>query len=265
MYSGKVSSHLVAPSLESTLESTHELNYSNFSALSRSYSEDFAMKSLLSRLTSAEYINRAHIDIIAAHHIFSKSIVISNSSILAKYSEVARELILNYRSKNVFFHYWYRVMNVRVLTEFLKTKINFDLSYPPSCHLGKRLISTGPFFWGFLPPNSKSLALIFKRLVESGIVFRMEQESYSLTHSIRIQDRLRVKSKTEIVFYNKKRLDIKAPQRLEGKMVKVFLIWGVMILASCSILCLEYFLNIWKTRLYVCYRSVQIPFLAFSS
>ncbi len=69
-----------------------------------------------------------------------------------------------------------RVMNVAILTEFLKTEETLNISHQPSCHLGKRLISTGPFFWGFLPPKAKPLALIFKVLVESGIVLRMEQE-----------------------------------------------------------------------------------------
>lgn len=96
------------------------------------------------------------------------------------------------------------------------------------CHLGKELVQMGDNFVIFLPPRNSELATTYQKLIEAGIHQRWDQEVNGIMHSQRVQDRVRVKSPTTIL---EEAVPVKA-QRLKGKMVTMFLLWGVCVIIS---------------------------------
>lgn len=99
------------------------------------------------------------------------------------------------------------------------------------CHIGRELLKASEKFFIFLPPQSHILAEKFMKIQEAGIYKRWSVEENGLMHSMRVQDRLRVKSPTTILEIRNTQEDCQA-QALEGKMITLFLLWGVCIVIS---------------------------------
>lgn len=98
------------------------------------------------------------------------------------------------------------------------------------CYIGKKLVSFGPLYFVFLPPMNKKLANTFQNLVQTGIYQLWANEAIGLSHSNRLQDRLRVISPTNVK--NDKDNSVIA-LKLEGKMLKFFVLWGM-----CVVFCI---------------------------
>lgn len=95
-------------------------------------------------------------------------------------------------------------------------------------HIGGELEQIGEQFFLFLPPDNLELFKAFRRLFESGIYQRWDQEELALMHSSRVQDRVRVKSPTKM----EPEIDPFEPQKLKGKVITMFLLWEVCIVIS---------------------------------
>lgn len=97
------------------------------------------------------------------------------------------------------------------------------------CYVGEKLIPSVEMFVGFIPPGNAPLARAFLFSQASGIQRRWEQEFHGRLHSTRVQDRLKIKSPTNIVDEN---VRLYEALQLEGLTVTVFIIWGVGIFAA---------------------------------
>lgn len=239
MYSGEVASRLISPAEEVTLETSHDLSNANYSAVTRNSNETTATKIFLHKLTSKDFGSILNSDSFSLKQMFDRAVILSNSTESANFTKVATSIFVSYSSSLAFFHYWYKVIHIAGLIESIQEHNQNSTFAQPLCYLGKRLVSPGSFFWGFLPPNTKELVIMFRWLVNSGIVSRMENEGFMLSHSRRVQDRIRVKTKTVFVPYHKIREAVYYPQQLNGKILKVFFIWGVMILICLVAFVLE--------------------------
>ncbi len=102
------------------------------------------------------------------------------------------------------------------------------------CNLGTDLMDGGPFYWAFLPPNNIELGKIFQRLLESGIYDLMMRERIGLSHSARVQDRSRVKSKKHIQTDSHRHSE-GGTDRLNDKLAKVFFLW-LLCIGMCIVL-----------------------------
>lgn len=98
------------------------------------------------------------------------------------------------------------------------------------CFVGKELVHSGAYYYGFLPPGDHlRLRDMCIKLVEAGIFDIWADELFGLAYSpARVQDRLRVKSPTNIVEENDEVVALK----MQGKIVTIFLVWMFCILVA---------------------------------
>lgn len=114
---------------------------------------------------------------------------------------------------------------------------NHEKKVKRKCHIGGELLKTSEKFFIFIPPQSDILAKRFLAIQESGIYERWNDEEDGLMHSMRVQDRVRVKSPTKLL---ENTITQAESQILEGKMITLFLLWGVCIVISLFGLVIEF-------------------------
>lgn len=102
------------------------------------------------------------------------------------------------------------------------------------CIVGKEMFNTGEKFYVVTPPGSARVASMFQILQASGIFHRWNDEYHKMLQSTRVQDRARIKSRTELV-KDETTIDI---LKVEGKVVTIFLLW-----AFCLGICLLSFVR----------------------
>ncbi len=84
------------------------------------------------------------------------------------------------------------------------------------------------------PPNPERVAGYIQRLIGAGFVSRMQEEWLGYSHSIRVQDRSRFVTKTNMKTSRyAERMKQALNQQLQGKMSKVFFLWALCILLCC--------------------------------
>lgn len=101
------------------------------------------------------------------------------------------------------------------------------------CYVGKKMVRVGEAYLAVTPPGSMLLGSVFRRLVDSGIAGRWWDEFIAMGYSMRVQDRRRVISPTEILSDEG---NIFEELRLEGDTVTIFLLW-----TGCLVICLVTF------------------------
>lgn len=104
------------------------------------------------------------------------------------------------------------------------------------CYVGRKIFSNGELYYGFLPPGSKQLAKLFQFIAESGIYDRWADEYNGIQSSIRVQDRNKVLSPVEFL---KDVEDTVKPLHIDGRVGKVFLIWGLCLPVCIIVFLLE--------------------------
>lgn len=109
------------------------------------------------------------------------------------------------------------------------------------CFVGKELVHSGNYYYGFLPPgNHLRLRDTFLKLVEAGIAELWSAEVFGLAYSPgRVQDRLRVKSPTNIVSEDNDQVHA---LKMQGKIVTIFLVWILCLFAAGVSFVLEKFI-----------------------
>lgn len=104
------------------------------------------------------------------------------------------------------------------------------------CYLGKQLFFSGYHhrYFAFFQRTTDGFRKTFQHLVEAGIYMRWEQESVGWVHSLRMQDRFKLVSKTKVIddfdeikFY---------ALRMEGSILRPFILYVV-----CILLCFTFF------------------------
>lgn len=103
------------------------------------------------------------------------------------------------------------------------------------CYIGKELIQVGQGYFTFLPPNADQYAELFQRLVQTGVFQRWHNEYLAMSHSHRVQDRVRVKGPTKVL---EKPRDFQSLS-IEGKLLKVFVFWALCLVVCIVVLLIE--------------------------
>lgn len=113
-----------------------------------------------------------------------------------------------------------------------------------SCLVGKELISGGPLFHVFIPPGSSRASAVYRRFVDSGLQDLWVKEFYGNAFSKRVQDRSKVISSTQIGDSQRNLAstmgDVKS-LKLEGRVVKIFILWLLCVFASGFYFLIELF------------------------
>lgn len=117
--------------------------------------------------------------------------------------------------------------------------------YPHSprkkCHVSKELMTQiGQKFFIFLPPQNSEMVRAFQKLIQAGIYQRWDEEENAVMHSNRAQDRVRVKSPTNVLEMEGTLIQ---SQGLHGKMITMFVLWSVchfISLIGFSLECLQF-------------------------
>lgn len=112
---------------------------------------------------------------------------------------------------------------------WLDTKEDCAEASKRTCHISEEMEKAGEDFYVFLPPQNSKFVDGLMHLLEAGIHQRWIQEENGLLHSMRVQDRVRVKSPFNVV---EKKDNEAPPQKLKGKMFTLFLLWGVGLVLS---------------------------------
>lgn len=124
------------------------------------------------------------------------------------------------------------------------------------CYVGKELIQLGYCYFAFLPPESDKLANLFQRLVEIGVFQRWHSEYLAMSHSRRVQDRVRVKGPTKVL----QNFEAYHSLSIQGKLLKVFVLWGLCLVICVCILSLE---NVFKRYKRILFDKLEFRFIFF--
>jgi len=231
IYSSCVSSRLISPSAEKVMKTVGDLDKNNYSAaVNVGGPVLFKFFSLLASNKSGTWVNQ---DFVHLKNLFARSVVASNDR--HNRFEIAQFLVTNHSSKVAYCNHWYYGMYLLNMIEDHRDKGTKTFENGARCYLGNELLHAGGVFWMFLPPNNKLIARYFQQLLESGIFDEIQKESLALLYSVRIQERNRFVSKTNIrTSRYADRMNQELKQQLQGKLSKVFLLWALCIL-TCVI------------------------------
>ncbi len=153
---------------------------------------------------------------------------------LIKTSRISQDYVneLAYGHKTAFVYFWTSVFEaVTTADELIRNNKN---KQEKECFVGTNLIDSGKLFYAFIPPKSVNATQVFRKLYESGIYRLWQKEYIGLSHSKRVQDRVKFISQTKVW------LDDNMEERslsLGGKMTTVFVLYGI-----CVVLCMLAFI-----------------------
>lgn len=171
----------------------------------------------------------------------------TNNAIAAKSNKVAapiRALLQNavtYTSENMFekfmfgdhvfdINFWPAALNI---AEYYQDYIRKHAKSPGDmervCNVGQELLFSTRNYFGFLPPGNEELFWVFQNIQEAGIVDRFTGEYYGMLISNRVQDRVRLKSRTKRI--SKETTSVEN-LKLQGKIITIFLLWVLCICGS---------------------------------
>lgn len=116
------------------------------------------------------------------------------------------------------------------------------------CHIGKELFNIGEKFIMITPPENGKISGVVQRLLAFGILQRWDREMLGLLYAERHQDRVRVKSKTNLV---KEEATIE-PLHLVGKIKTIFVLWSLCLVSSVSAFTIEILRKFEATSFLMC-------------
>lgn len=224
IYLGAISSELIKPAPPDIIQNVNELYDKNFSLVYvnkygvevvTAIARDQNITKLLEMVQRAE----VHTDSYNAKIAFGEKLaIVAAWPVAASVSITGNELIQD-RHKNS------------------SGKVSSKLK---QCYVGKNLISPQKLFYALLPPNHEKVERILQRFMDSGINFRWVNEYIGLATAKRVQDRVKLKSPTNIL----SRLDLEYESSvptldMTGKLLKVFFILGIGLKVSCMVFLLE--------------------------
>lgn len=104
------------------------------------------------------------------------------------------------------------------------------------CYVGKELFAVKYMSYGFLPPGNEQASLVFKRFFNSGIYRLCMGEYFAWTHSGRVQDRVKVVSRTKILTERDKEITAIG---LNTKILAVLILWIACLVVSAVVFLFE--------------------------
>lgn len=229
MYSSDVSSRLISPPAERAFTKFADLDKYNYSTAVTGDNVAPALLQFFSFMGSNQtgtWVNQgfAHLS-----KVYARQVVV-NPGFLDPF-KMGQFLVEQHKSKVFYTNLWYFPMLMLNVIEAARDNELKTFDNGALCHLGEETLNGGANFWVFLAPNHETIAGYFKRTIETGIFNRLEKEHEGFSHSLRVQERYRVVSKTYLKeSRNGERLKEVLNNQLQGKMAKVFFLWAVCIL-----------------------------------
>lgn len=214
LYSGEITSKIMVPPKDDVMTEFEQLRERNYSAL---YPTNF-MSVVNNTLEYVQNLRSKQGMIIK--WLVKHAVAIDMGKLVEALILDERKLVIPGPWSHIHMLAWYS-------KAFLKT-LN-GKSGERKCHVGQELAQMAELFFVFLPPKNSELVRAFQWLIQAGIYQRWDVEKNGIMHSNRVQDRVRVKSPTKVV---EMEANVMKSQGLKGKMVTMFLLWGVCIFIS---------------------------------
>lgn len=234
LYLGELSSMVISPPEPDIILSIQELHEKNFSLL---YPDNIWRDSAKEAVTQTEN----PFDILETKITEGRR----------KNPHVTFEKFIDYfahnKSKQAFVHLWpaalYVASNGR---RVLERKMSNEKI---KCHVGKYLLPVNSFSYAFLPPGNGKVFRVYQSFFDTGIYRRWIDEVIGLSHSRRIQDRSRVLGPTKMADDN---VVIVSSLKLDGRVSKLFLLWGLCLSICSIVITLERMLFCKKLNIIIC-------------
>lgn len=213
-YSGKLTSEVIRPAPVETIENLVQLEKSNYRLIFSELVFYGAIKMAVASIHNTTVIPKDFVTL--------QTIVGSHETLLYGNLKFFAELI--HEDKVASMALWPFAARQAIIGSHMISDEGNNLrkSTTKQCYVGKKLIHFGRVFYAFTPPGSAILIKVFRRLGAAGIVYRWSKEFEEMTHSSRVQNRGRVKSRTSVEAINSNVFEKLA---LEGKTVTIFLLW----------------------------------------
>lgn len=159
---------------------------------------------------------------------------------------------LLYSGKLCLFNWWENAMYiVHWAHKKFKTEAKTMGNKVRICRVGQELLRSDELFFVTLPPDNAQLTAAFHKLFQVGVIQRWMQEEEGLLTSGRVQERVRVVSRTKV---KSMEVNVASKLKLQGKIVTVFSIWLICALVSIAGFGCEIFFH-FSTRQFCCNRK----------
>lgn len=234
IYSGEVTGKLISPPQDDIITKISELYERNY----RLYVHYKTSKKLW--YTTAQFL-KPDSQIRNNFEHFLKTIVVDNTS--KNYHDE-----LYFRDNTFTLRSWVYVLNfVWKGNRAIQNRGRKDRQQARRCHVGQELIKFDETFFVTRPPDNARLAKGYQLLFQTGVVDRLVQEVEQAFYSDRVQDRVRIVSRTKVKVETDPYVDL----TMQTKMVTVFLLWAFCLIASINEFAAEkiYFCIVFSTRM----------------
>lgn len=181
-YLGTMSSEMIRPSPPVTIQTAKELNDRNFTLI---------------------YQYKNHQDLLSSlANIQNNSLLLTflkTSEVHPKEADFIYELACGERK--AVFHAWTAVcqfasMATKLINELKLSTTSHSRKVSRKCFVGQELIPAGNLYYGVLPPRQNKLEIVMGLMFETGIYYRWINEYIRLATADRVQDRVKLKSRT---------------------------------------------------------------------
>lgn len=229
-YSGDMTSHVISPSKEETIRNLEELEKKNYALFFGDMFTVFVVNSSVKDLIQRPSVNK---NILYLDRLMERAKVDPDHQEKEGGEAMAKHLV-NYAAQKVATVYlWTFALSTASLgnkyaNEIYKLTRKFQKR---KCHVGKELIKTAETFLAIVPPGSEQLGTAFGKLTASGILARWVTEVYGVGSSIRVQDRARIHSPTNVE--DSGSAGPKESLALKEKTITIFMLW-----VTCIVMCL---------------------------
>lgn len=216
LYSGNLTSEVISPAPEDTIENLHQLADHNYGLIFGHIAWYGTVKMTAESISHSDKFTPKELLIL-------ENMVRKHQIYLYERTEFLQELALSEKKVTSMTLWPMAIRNALDAADELAIDVsNSKKSEMKKCYVGKKLVKFGEVFYAFTPPGSARLGKVFRRLTGSGITYRWLTELENVWHSNRVQDRGKVKSPTNILDSNGSTCE---PLDLEGKTVTIFLLW----------------------------------------
>lgn len=231
-YSGEMTSLVIKPPSDLVMEKLSELEKNNYSLV---FNQRFVLNFLNSSVNimrKKDFVNEK-LDLIS-RLLSSRDIIVTNDN--EKSFKVLAE-----KDKVAAINGWpYAMMAAIHANHVISSRNRLPGLVAKKCYIGKELVTTGELYVTFLPPGSTQIEKVFQRLAAGGITARWYREDRAIAYSIRVQERVMVKSETSLIDNTK---IVIGGLSIKGKMTTIFLVWGFGLVFNLTVFLAELF---WK-------------------
>lgn len=191
-YSGSITSIIISPPLEETISSFSELAARNFTLIFDLEHQKKLVSATIQAYSGLKITGTLGRDIKSLKSLLANRTLVLNAGKL----EFGRNLAFGIRTAAVYADT--SLLGLRNMAmEAMEMKSGGGKR---RCYIGKRFVAHVDSYRFFSPPFGKKIAKVLNKLESTGFVAFWMQEFAGLQYSRRVQDRLRVKSPTKIIF-----------------------------------------------------------------